>query len=125
MEWDRVRYVCGSEMLVKTKNMKREKEEPSQCSASHQHPRLVRRTCDGIGYQKIQNMPKGVSCSLIFCIACSPLLCITTTIQHIQHMLVLVSQPLFLSGLRFDLFCAGLAQLGIHLVEVAIYELST
>jgi hypothetical protein len=29
------------------------------------------------------------------------------------------------SGLYFDLFCADLAQLGIHLVEVAIYELST
>jgi hypothetical protein len=29
------------------------------------------------------------------------------------------------SGLHFDLFSADLAQLGIHLIEVAIYELST
>jgi hypothetical protein len=47
--------------------------------------------------------------------------------NYLQHTTYVGSRftVAVLSDLHFNLFCADFAQLGIHLVEVAIYELST
>jgi hypothetical protein len=53
-----------------------------------------------------------------------PLLCTTITMQHTTNVGSRFTVAV-LSDLHWNHFCADFAQLGIHLVEVSIYELST
>lgn len=72
------------------------------------------------------NMPKGVSIVYSYSDRMSPLLWITTTtVCNIATYVGSRFTVAVLSDLHLDLFCADFAQLGIHLIEVAIDEVST